>query len=136
MSKENPMVQKFMTTLPVSIEETSTIAQAQSKMSELEIRHLPVTRDGEITGVLSDHDIKTACSLKDVDVSQMHVSDIYHQNPYIVEPDAHLSDVAKEMAAHHYGCAIIIQNKKLVGIFTAVDACHAISVILEQRQHI
>jgi acetoin utilization protein AcuB len=36
-----------------------------------------------------------------------------------------------EMAANKYGSALITQNKKLVGIFTTVDAMTAFAEVLE-----
>jgi acetoin utilization protein AcuB len=37
------------------------------------------------------------------------------------------------MAEHKYGCAVVMQNDKLVGIFTTVDACRAFAEMLNGR---
>jgi acetoin utilization protein AcuB len=50
-----------------------------------------------------------------------------------VSPDSPLDEVALEMAENRYGSAIIVQDKKVVGIFTTVDACRALAAILETR---
>jgi acetoin utilization protein AcuB len=37
------------------------------------------------------------------------------------------------MAANKYGSAVIMQNHKVVGIFTTVDACEALAQLLRTR---
>lgn len=135
MSKTEPTIQKFMTTQPESIDGEQTVESAVKLMAEKNIRHLPVMKEGAIFGIVSDRDIKTATALVGSDEKNMPVKSICHEHPYQVEPDTKLHEVADEMAVHHYGCAIVVQNHKLVGIFTTVDACRAISTILEQRFH-
>ena len=130
-----PVVAKFMTTQPFLIEEEKTLQEAQKIMVEKEIRHLSVVSDGEVVGIISERDIKMAAGLIGSDPRKMIVRDVCHENVYEVSPDAKLHDVAKEMAEKHYGCAVVVQNNKLVGIFTTVDACRAIVDILQQRYH-
>jgi acetoin utilization protein AcuB len=135
MSKAEPKIQKFMTYQPHSIEAAESVSEARKIMSELKIRHLPVLKNGEIFGMVSERDIRAALSLMGANPEAMKVSDICHEHPYQVEPETTLREVAETMAENHYGSAIIAQNKKLVGIFTTVDACKAISEILQQRYH-
>ena len=59
------------------------------------------------------------------------VIDVCSEDPYIVDPDEPVRMVAQEMAKKHYGSAVVVQNKKLVGIFTTVDACRALSQMIE-----
>ena len=66
------------------------------------------------------------------DIDKLLVRYVCTENPYVIDPDALLHDVAGEMALHHYGCAIIVQNEQLMGIFTTVDACHTITTLLKQ----
>jgi len=44
-----------------------------------------------------------------------------------------LSEVVRHMADHQLGSALIMDNDKLFGIFTQVDACRAIADLLETR---
>ncbi len=135
MSKAEPTIQKFMTCQPNAVESNVTVLNVQKMMSNLGIRHLPVMEDGEVIGIVSDRDIKMALSLVEANPSLLLVKDICHEHPYVVDPDALLSHVVRHMAEKRYGCAMIMQNKKLVGIFTTVDACHALAVVLETRFH-
>lgn len=135
MSKAEPMIQKFMTCQPHAVEAGEAVENAQKLMKDLDIRHLPVMERGEVVGIVSDRDIRMALSLSESNPRLLLVKDICHEHPYVVEPDAHLSSVVKEMAEKRYGSAIVVQNKKLVGIFTTVDACRALAQVLETRFH-
>jgi acetoin utilization protein AcuB len=135
MSKSEPAIQKYMTTDPASIESTAKVREAQDLMSKLQIRHLPVTKDGVVVGIISDRDLKLVAAFSKVDIDQLVVADACHDDPYTVSPDALIHEVAAEMAQKHYGSAIVVQNGRLVGIFTAVDACRTLAEILEQRFH-
>lgn len=135
MSKAEPLIQKYMTPAPHSIEASQPVKDAEKKMSELKIRHLPVMKDGELFGILSDRDIKLAMAFFDVDSNLVKIADICKEKPFVVEPTAKLHEVLDEMAERQYGSALVVQNKKLVGIFTTVDACMGFSKVLQQRFH-
>jgi acetoin utilization protein AcuB len=50
-----------------------------------------------------------------------------------VAPRAALDEVVSEMAQHKYGCAVVLDNGKVVGVFTTVDALRAFADLLETR---
>ena len=135
MSKAIPTIQKFMTCDPVSINGRSSIAEAQELMKEKNIRHLPVMDGAKVTGIVSDRDIHQVTSLVDVNPNKLAVEDICQTHVYTASPETPLNIVADEMAKHHYGSAVVVQNGKLVGIFTTVDACMALSKVLQERYH-
>jgi CBS domain-containing protein len=41
--------------------------------------------------------------------------------------------VVAEMAARHIGSAIVLRHGRLVGVFTAVDACRLLAEFLRDR---
>ncbi len=131
--KPIPTVQKFMTLVPKSIGCDQTIAQASDFMRKLHLRHLPVLKAGNLVGILTDRDINLVNSFKDVDATKMTVEEAYTANPYFTKPTAPLNEVVAEMAANKYGCALVVDNGKLVGIFTEIDAYKALSELLETR---
>ena len=124
---------KYMTTSPHTIGSDQTIAKAASVMSEHRIRHLPVLRGGRLLGVLSDRDVKLIESFRDVDASKTTVDEAMTEQPYAVEHDVPLDQVVRTMAEKRLGSAVIMQNHKVVGIFTTVDACQALSQLLQTR---
>jgi acetoin utilization protein AcuB len=133
MTKAIPTVQHYMTTSPHSIGLDQTIAQAEKFMNEHHIRHLPVLEGGVLRGVLSDRDVRLVETFKEVDANKVTVEDAMTQSVYAVGPDAPLDEVVDAMAEHKYGSAIVMQNNKVVGIFTTVDVCRAFGELLRGR---
>ena len=135
MSKAEPVIQKYMTYVPHAIDASKTLKEAEEVMLLHNIRHLPVMKGGEISGLISDRDIKMAAGIMGSSPNLVIVDDICREHPYQVSPDAKLHEVATEMASKRYGSALVVQNGKLVGIFTTVDACRALSEIIQTRFH-
>jgi acetoin utilization protein AcuB len=133
MSKAIPTVQKYMTYVPKSIGHDQPLEKALELMREMRIRHLPVLKAGKLVGVLTDRDVNLVMGFNDVDPKTIKVEDAYTPDPYFTKPDAKLDEVATEMAEKKYGCAIVVDNSKLVGIFTEVDALRALAELLHTR---
>jgi len=131
--KAIPHISKYMTTQPHTIGSDQNLSKAEKMMGELRVRHLPVLEGGNLVGILSDRDVKLVESFKDVDPEKVTVAEAFTEDPFIVSPDSSLADVCSEMAAKKYGCAIVCDNKKLVGIFTWVDALTAMNELLNTR---
>jgi acetoin utilization protein AcuB len=127
--KSMPKIQKFMTPMPHTIGHDIPLKTALAMMRDHHIRHLPVQKGGKLVGVLTDRDIKLAATFEESE--KFSVEDVMTPDPYCVDPDRELDDVAIEMAEHKYGCAIITQdNGKVVGIFTATDGLRVLGEVL------
>lgn len=133
MSKAIPMVQKYMTTLPHSIGLAQPMALAHDMMRRYHVRHLPVLEGGVLVGLVSDRDLHMIETLRDVDPKKVTVEEAMTSTVYAVAPDVSLDEVVATMASRKYGCAVVMQNAKLVGIFTTVDACQAFAEMLHAR---
>ncbi len=128
-----PTIHKYMTTVPYTIDIEQTLAKADQLMKEHEIRHLPVTDGEQLVGVLTDRDIKRIESFRGVNPDKIRVQDALIPHPYITSPEAQLEAVCAQMALHHYGCVLVCDNKKLVGIFTWIDALKAFDSLMHNR---
>lgn len=133
MGKAIPTIQKYMTAMPHTIGKDQTLANAEKMMANYKVRHLPVLEGGQLVGILSDRDVRLVESFRDVDPEKVTVAEAYSSDPYIVKPSAPLNEVCEEMASKRYGCVLIEDNHKLVGIFTWVDALRAFGELLETR---
>ena len=131
--KSIPTVQKFMTYVPKTIGFDQSIAKASELMRKLHLRHLPVLKAGKLVGIITDRDINMVLSFKDVDANSMTVDEAYTPDPYFTTPTALLNEVVAEIAEKKYGCALVVDNGNLVGIFTEIDAYKALSELLETR---
>ena len=122
-----------MTAHPHSIGRDQPLVRAHALMREHRIRHLPVLDGGQLVGVLSDRDLHLIESLKDVDPQLLLVDEAMSTEVFAVSPDAALDEVAISMAEHKYGCAVVLKGHQVVGIFTTVDVCRALSELLRTR---
>jgi CBS domain-containing protein len=97
-------------------------------MDELEIRHLPVVRDGRLVGVITDRDLKRALdpALGLPPKNELFVEDVMVWDVYVVDSHTPLDVVSLEMADRHIGCALVVREGKLVGVFTTTDACRVL----------
>ncbi|MFN8790622.1 MAG: CBS domain-containing protein [Bdellovibrionales bacterium] len=133
MSKTIPVVQKYMTYTPKSVGYDRPLSHAMKIMQEMQIRHLPVLRGGELVGVLTDRDIKLVSSFENGDPEKILVEEACSFDPYFTTPDTPISEVVNHMARKKYGCVIVVDNNKLVGILTEIDVYKAFSELLETR---
>lgn len=124
---------KFMTVMPHSIGSDQTIETAHKMMSENKIRHLPVMKGGQISGVISDRDLKLAMSIRGVESSKTTVDEIASSEVFLVKPESKLDDVSKMMAEKKIGSVLVVDNHRLVGIFTTTDALKALNELLHSR---
>ena len=132
MDKTSPIVD-FMTPMPHTVGSEQTITFAQQLMDKHGIRHLPVLHGGELYGVVSDRDLGMIAGLNEVNPDQTTVEEAMTQDAYTVSKDTPLLDVLQEMLEHKYGSAIVVDNGKVVGVFTTTDACRALDDICRTR---
>lgn len=133
MGKSVPTIQKYMTTSPHSIGSDQTLITAEKMMTKYGIRHLPVLEGGNLKGIITDRDIKFLKGFESMDPKSVKLSDISINEVFTVEPHSLLDEVCDVMAENKYGSAIVMDNNKLVGIFTWVDALRAMSELLKTR---
>ncbi len=122
-----------MTSAPHTIGVEQTVAVASRMMQQHHVRHLPVLHGGAVVGVLSERDVSLIESFPDVDASKIKVEDAMSQLPFVTSPETPIDQVAGEMAEYKYGSAIVVRGGKVVGVFTTVDACRALSDIYRGR---
>jgi acetoin utilization protein AcuB len=133
MSKPIPPISTYMTTTPRTAEGSATLAAAAKIMKEHRIRHLPVMDGERLLGVITDRDIAFVETFDDVDPAELTLDAAMTEEPYTVSPDTPLDEVVKTMAENKWGSAIIVQNNRVVGVFTTVDACRALAELLSTR---
>jgi acetoin utilization protein AcuB len=114
-----------MTALPRSIGIDARVLEARELMTEHDIRHLPVTEDGRLVGVVTQRDIALVLD-PELDLpfhEELRVRTVCLLDAYVVEPETPLDAVVAEMARRRIGSALVARSERLLGIFTATDAC-------------
>lgn len=119
-----------MTPAPRAIGPGQSLKTAREMMQSIGARHLPVQDGGRLIGILTDRDIHITRALEKSALEEILVEDVYTPDPYIVDIETPLHEVAKAMSQQAIGCALIAEGDTLVGIFTTVDACRVLSEIL------
>ena len=104
-------------------------------MDEHEIRHLPVTEDGGLIGVVSDRDARRIWSEADGDEERdkLTVKDAFVEDSYIVDLSAPADVVLNEMAQRHVDVAVVVKDGRLAGIFTMTDAFRGFAELLRTQ---
>jgi acetoin utilization protein AcuB len=119
-----------MTPDPHCIEQDKLMAEAHRLMRQKRMRHLPVLSHGRVVGVVSAGDLHLLEGLVGVDPERVCVEEAMTPEPYCVHPDSPLDEVVDVMAGNKYGCAIVVEAERVVGIFTTVDALEAFARVL------
>lgn len=127
MTSNEITLRQLMTPEPRTIGQEQTLAKAKQVMHELGVRHLPVLHGGHIEGIVSSRDIALVERLPGVDPTTITVEEAMSAEPFVVTPDTPLAQVAREMADHKYGAALVMDGREVVGIFTTVDALRALA---------
>ena len=127
-----------MTRNPVVVEPTCLACDALRAMIEGEFRHLPVTVEGRIFGVVSHRDFKGM----EMEELLRHAADrpshstrhreireiIENQKPLVLKGDKTVSEAARSMRRRKCGAALIVDDQRhLKGIFTGRDAVRVLA---------
>jgi len=126
------LVQGWMTTDVMTIDEDTSMMKASIIMKEKKIRCLPVVdKKGKVMGIVSDRDLKDAAPSKatTLDVyelnyllSSMKIGDIMTKNLVFVRPDETVEFAALLMLENKISSLPVINDKhNLVGIITQTD---------------
>ena len=121
-------VADWMTPCPLTIEASEPLSTARTRMRDNEVRHLPVLRGDRLVGILSQRDLHLLETLGGVDRELvLAVEDAMTPAPFVVERRAKLEDVASVMVEKGYGSAIVVEDARVVGVFTTTDALRALT---------
>jgi len=131
MISPDALIRDFMAASPFTIGSEQSLTKAHEIMREQRVRHLPVLHGGKLAGMVTVRDLHLVETLKDVDPDSVRVEEAMTPDPYVVSPTAPLKQVAEEMATRKLGSAIVVDAGNVVGVFTTVDALHALARALE-----
>ncbi len=124
-------VADLMSTDLVTLTEDETLAHAQQCMARGRIRHLPVVRDGKLTGLITHRDLLAASFSIFAEVERneqrrifdtVRVVEAMHRDVVTVSPGLGVAQAASILLENKYGCLPVVDEKGvLVGIVTEAD---------------
>jgi acetoin utilization protein AcuB len=118
-----PSIGAVMTPFPYAIDVDRHLGDAERMLAGRAIHHLPVTSAGEVYSVLSARDLELALARPGADPWRIGVRDLCSQDPYIVDVCEPLDVVIERMAQRQIGCAVVVKDDRVAGIFTHADVC-------------
>jgi len=111
----------FMNRELVTVRETDDLALADSILRLGGIRHLPVVREGKLSGLLTQRDLLRAGATGSA-ARAVLARDVMVSRLTTVTPDSSLAEAAQIMLSHKFGCLpVCIGDGTLVGMVTESD---------------
>jgi acetoin utilization protein AcuB len=112
---------------PRTVTEVTRLGEAHQVMTKHKIRHLPVVRDGQLCGILSERDIldyRANTAFRE-DWWRAPVSAAMIASPQTAGPDDSLTEVAGRLAAAKIGAMPVVELGALIGLVTVTDVLEA-----------
>jgi len=117
----------IMTRHPEIIHPDDTLAKAKEMMDVAGFRRLPVVKDGNVVGMLTERNLRAhAGYLESTRVNAAMSSPVIS-----VGPNSTVQEAARLMLVHKVGGLPVIDNGKLVGIVTTIDMIRAFLQVVE-----
>lgn len=111
-------VKNLMTRRVSAIEENDSLSLAHQLMLWSGIRHLPVVRDGQVVGLLSDRDL---LRYNHIDLATIRVGNVMNSPVETVDPDVTVAEASARMATKKIDCLPVLEAGHLVGMLTSTD---------------
>lgn len=125
------LVRHAMTETPQTIRPDMNAADAAGLMKSEDIGALPVVREGELVGVITDRDLVIRVLAERQDPQSVKVGDIATKTPVTVTPDMRLSEARELMEKHQVRRLPVMKGRDLVGILSLGDVAWADASIRE-----
>jgi CBS domain-containing protein len=133
-----------MTSDPIRVHPTATLASARAQMQRDEIRRLLVVdADERLVGVVTWGDVAEAwpsrfTPLEPVEVRELVarvlVEEIMARDVITVDPDATIAEAVSLMFESRIGALPVIEDRRVVGILTTSDILQGLVRILSSRE--
>ena len=123
----------------VTVTPAQTLREAGDLLRSKHIRQLPVVEDGRLIGIITDRDLKRAMPsvLSGIDreeydriLDDTRVAQFMTREPMTLTPDTPLKAAVRIFITQKIGALPIVDNSRLVGIVTQIDALRAFYDVL------
>lgn len=124
-------VEQRMTSKPITITSTSTIADASELMRSNNFRRLPVVDNGKLVGLVTDRDLRavspspaTTLSIFELNylLAKMQIKDIMQKKVITIQAGATVEEAAILLYNHRIGGLVVVDPQGTVtGVITETD---------------
>lgn len=132
MMNHMPTLAHILTPFPHTIDSQSPIDHAATMMHDNNIRHIVVTSEDDVIGLISDRDLQHH-EIYGYQSDNLTVDDVCTHNVVVADIHDPLDRVLDAMADKQLGSVVVLKNGELSGIFTTVDVCHHFSLLLKEQ---
>ncbi len=125
MNIQDLTVDEYTTPGPLLVGPEASVEVAWALMQDHDVRHLPVSRDDEVVGIISERDLRPFISRPWGQV--VRVGDLMHVPPVSVPSGTPLAQAARLMVERKLGSLLVqAEDGSLAGIFTTTDALNVL----------
>jgi CBS domain-containing protein len=120
----------WMSTPPILVRPTTTLADAQRIMEHRHVRRLPVVQDGRLVGIVTWGDLRAAGPSAATTLSvyewralleRATIAECMTRDPITIAPDATTLEAAQQMLEHKIGGLPVMEDERVVGMITESD---------------
>ena len=115
-------VSDCMTPAPACLGPDDTLTAAQALMDAGDFRAVPVIKNDNLVGIITDRDIRKYWQQPEVP----KIGAIMSENPICISPDDSVNEAIRMLLAYKIGGLPVIRGHKLVGIITTTDILKAV----------
>lgn len=136
-------ISELMTPNPITIAHTELVGKAMEVMARYDIRRLPVTKEGQLVGIISDRDLRQMGGRPSVKLPKSDRDDAYLQLPVeeamtlnviTIRERQSVQDAIALMVTHKIsGLPVIDPDGALVGMLSEQDVLKYCLSILERE---
>ncbi|GAE24541.1 CBS domain protein [Halalkalibacter wakoensis JCM 9140] len=113
-------INEIMSKDVITIEANQSIQEAASMMKSHDIGSIPVTKNGELVGIITDRDI-TIRATASGDGTNVSCEECMSTNLTVASPSTDPHEAANMMAAHQIRRLPVVENGKVVGMVAIGD---------------
>jgi acetoin utilization protein AcuB len=136
------IAEDIMTRDPVTVNERATIGEAWRLLAERSIRHVPVVREGDVVGILSDRDFRSlglslVADFESYDRARERllapVSALMSSDVVTVGRGASVADVLELLLEEKLSALPVVEDgtQELVGIVSYIDVLRTAQPLFE-----
>ena len=120
-----------MTRVPNAVSVDQSVIDACERMHALGVHHLPVMHEGQLVGVVTEHELRAIVDHGQADPAALAVGEVVSCRSCMkVEADTPLVDVVQDMAERGVDCCAVMREGQLAGILTTHDTPRLLAAAL------
>ena len=123
-------VREIMSTNIEVLDRNDNLRTVEERMATKQLRHLPVLEQGEIVGMVTQHDLFKATMSSTMGYGEkaqkaylqsVRVKEIMTYPVVTVSPDTSVATAAEMMINKDVGCLPVVDDQQLIGLVTKTD---------------